>query len=117
MHFTLFFLQEHLLIVQSPEQLQETNQSTFAGAMSAKVIVGSNCPALVTYHPCNFGSLDILFKSIQSCICRYALTECFIAESFVGRRLAGRMTPPFACLFYLHKRCMDNGIAGMLYMN
>ena len=119
MHFTLFFLQEHLLVVQSPEQLQETNRSKFAGAMSSKVIMGSNCPAFVTYHTYNLGSLDILFKSIQCCICRYALRECYIAEPFVGGRLAGEggMTPPFACLLYLHKGCMDNDVASMLYMN
>ena len=113
MHLTLFFLQEHLLVEQSPEQVQETNRSKFAGAMSSKVIMGSNSPALVTYHQYNLESLDIFFKSIQSCICRYALRECCI----VGGRLAGPMTPPFACLLYLHKCCIDNGVAGMLYMN
>ena len=113
MHFTLFFLQGHLLVVQSPKQLQETNCSKFAGAMSSKVIMGSNCPALLTCHPYNFGSLDILFKSIQFCICRYTLRECCIAKLFVGGRLAEQMTPPFACLLYLQKCCMNN-IASML---
>ena len=117
MHFTLIFLQEHLLVVQSTEQLQETNRSKFAGATSTKVIIGSNCPALVTYHPYNLGSLDIFYKSIQSCICRYALRECCIAEQFVGGRLAGWMTLPFVCLLYLHKRFMDYDVAGILYMN
>ena len=77
----------------------------------------SNCPALVTYYLYNLESLDILFKNIQSCICRYALKECCVAEPYVGGRLAGRMTPPLVCLLYLHKRCMDNDIAGMLYVN
>ena len=39
MHFTLFFLQEHLLFVQSHEQLKERNRSKFAEAMSSKVIL------------------------------------------------------------------------------
>ena len=116
MHLTLFFLQEHLLVVQSPEKLQETNRTKFAGAMSSKVSMGSNCQVLVTYHLYNLGYLDIPFKSIQSCICRYALREYYITEPFVSGRLAGQMTPPFACLLYLHKRCMDNDVAGMLYM-
>ena len=85
--------------------------------MSSKVIIGSNCLTLVAYHPYNLGSLDLFFKSNQSCICRYALGECCIAQPFVGGRLAGQMAPPLACLFYLHKRCMDNDVAGMLYMN
>ena len=85
--------------------------------MSSKVIMGSNYLALVTYHPYNLGSLDILFKSIPSCICICALRECCIAEPFICGRLAGQMTPPFACLLYQHKRCMDNDVAGMLYMD
>ena len=85
--------------------------------MSTKVIIGSNCAAHVTYHPYNLGSLDILYKSNQSCTCRYALRECCIAEKFVGDRLAGWMTLPFVCLLYLHKRFMDYDVAGMLYMN
>ena len=105
MRLTLMFLQENLLVVQSPEQLQETNCCKFAGAISSKVIVGSNHPALVTYHRYNHGSLDIPFKkSIKSCICRYALRECYIAEPFVGGRLAGQVTPPFALLAcHMHK--------------
>ena len=61
MHFILFFLQEYLLVVQSPEQLSK-NHSKFAGTMSSKVIMGSNSPALVTYDPYNLGSLDIIFR-------------------------------------------------------
>ena len=79
--------------------------------------MGSNCPAFVTYYPYSLGSLDILFKSTQSCICRYALRRCCITEPFLGGRLAGGMTLLFASLLYLHKRCMDNDVAGMLYMN
>ena len=45
------------------------------------------------------------------------LKECCIAALYVSGRLAGGMTPPLACLLYLHKRCMDNDIAGMLYVN
>ena len=39
MNFTLFFLQERLLAVQSLEQLQEINRSKFAGAESLWVQV------------------------------------------------------------------------------
>ena len=110
-------MQEHLLVAKSPEQLQETNHTRFAGATLSNVIMGSNCPALVTCYTYFLGSLDILFKSIQSSTCRCALRECCIAKTFVGGKLAGWMTPSFACLLYLHKRCIDNDLAGMLCMN
>ena len=70
-----------------------------------------------TYDLYSLGSADVLFKSIKSCMCRHALRESCIAEQFIGGRLAGQMTPPLACLLYLHKRCMDNDVAGMLYVN
>ena len=98
--------------------LQSLNLVTFRKRyFKGTSIVDSNCPGLVTYHTCNLGSLDILLKSIQSCMCRYTLRKCCIAEPFDGGRLTRRMTPPFACLLFLHKRCMDNDVTGMLYMN
>ena len=100
-HFTLFFLQ-HVLDVQSPEQLQEINRIKLAEAMLSKVIKGSNCPSFVTCHPYNLGSLDILFKSIQSCTCRYALRECYIAELVVCGRLAGCI----ACCICINVVCI-----------
>ena len=75
------------------------------------------CHLCFTYDLYSLGSVDVLFKSIKSCMCRHALRESCIAEQFIGGRLAGQMTPPLACLLYLHKRCMDNDVAGMLYVN
>ena len=114
MHFTLFILQEYLLVVESPEQLQEIHHSKFAGTMSSKVIIEFKWSSKLC--------LDILFKSTCSCI--YALRECCIAVPFLGGRLAGWRTPAFACLLYLHKSCidnerccMDNDVVDMSYMN
>ena len=58
--YTVLIVKTSLSCAITPEQLQETNHSKFAGAMSSKVIMGSNCPALVTYHPYNLESQDII---------------------------------------------------------
>ena len=58
--YIVFIAKTSLSCAITTEQLQETNHSKFARAMSSKVIIGSNCPALVTYHPYNLESQDII---------------------------------------------------------
>ena len=69
MHFTLFFLHEHRLVLQSPEQLQLTNFRRFGGASAAVVGIGSYRPNF-SYQPNCRGARDMLCKLSQYCSCR-----------------------------------------------
>ena len=50
MHFTPFFLQLHLRLLQSPLQLQVVNFSSSSGAMGSKVGIGSYHELVLSIH-------------------------------------------------------------------